>query len=269
MSLEPVQAPRKALEGAGPGDYSARPMTANPLPGPAYLLRGLRLITRPGLRRFVAIPLAINVALFALAIWWGYGQLETGMAWLEGHLPEWLAWLEWVLVPLFVVTALLIVFFGFTAVANLVGAPFNGLLAEKVEEHLTGAVPEAGGGWKKALAEALPSIWDEVKKVLYFIVWAIPFLLLFLVPGVNAVAPFLWMAFSAWMLAVEYADAPMGNHDLKGREMRRRLGKRRFTALGFGGAVMVMTAIPVLNFLVMPAAVAGATALWVDHLKDA
>jgi uncharacterized protein involved in cysteine biosynthesis len=29
-----------------------------------------------------------------------------------------------------------------------------------------------------------------------------------------------------------------------------------------------MTMVPVLNFVVMPAAVAGATAMWVDELQD-
>ena len=40
-------------------------------------------------------------------------------------------------------------------------------------------------------------------------------------------------------------------------------------ALGFGGAVMVATAIPLVNFLVIPAAVAGATVLWVERLERA
>ena len=43
---------------------------------------------------------------------------------------------------------------------------------------------------------------------------------------------------------------------------------KRLTALGFGGGVMLMMLIPGLNFLAMPAAVAGATALWVDRLKQ-
>jgi CysZ protein len=40
-------------------------------------------------------------------------------------------------------------------------------------------------------------------------------------------------------------------------------------AWGFGGLVMLCTMIPVVNFFVMPAAVAGATLIWVreNHLE--
>jgi len=98
--------------------------------------------------------------------------------------------------------------------------------------------------------------------------WSVPFLLLFLIPGINLIAPFTWLAFSAWMLAVEYADYPMGNHGLRSDEQKQRLGNKRLLSLGFGGAVTVATMIPVVNFLVMPAAVAGATAMWVKQFKD-
>jgi CysZ protein len=46
------------------------------------------------------------------------------------------------------------------------------------------------------------------------------------------------------------------------------VSQKRFLNLGFGSAVSVATMTPFLNFLVMPAAVAGATALWVDQLKS-
>jgi CysZ protein len=80
-------------------------------------------------------------------------------------------------------------------------------------------------------------------------------------------APFVWLAFTAWMLAFEYADAPMANHDLTFRDERRLLAQNRFLALGFGGAVLLMTSVPVLNFFVMPVGVAGATAMWVERLR--
>jgi len=38
-------------------------------------------------------------------------------------------------------------------------------------------------------------------------------------------------------------------------------------ALGFGSGVTVLTMIPVLNFVAMPAAVIGGTLLWSEQLK--
>ncbi|MEZ5582290.1 MAG: hypothetical protein R3F37_05475 [Candidatus Competibacteraceae bacterium] len=44
-----------------------------------------------------------------------------------------------------------------------------------------------------------------------------PLLVLFVIPGVNVIAPLLWLVFGAWMLALQYADYPMGNHGLRFR----------------------------------------------------
>jgi CysZ protein len=70
------------------------------------------------------------------------------------------------------------------------------------------------------------------------------------------------------MLAISYLDYPMANHGLSFPEQRRQLGQRRYLALGFGGATMFALAIPLVNFLVIPAAVAGATILWVERLES-
>jgi CysZ protein len=59
----------------------------------------------------------------------------------------------------------------------------------------------------------------------------------------------------------------MGNHNLFFNDELPLLKCHRNTALGFGWLLSLMTAIPVLNFFVMPVGVAGATALWVDRLS--
>jgi CysZ protein len=223
----------------------------------------------PGLRRYVAMPLLISTLLFSMAIYAGYYWLGVLMDWLLGYLPGWLDWLRYLLMPLFVLTALLLVFYSFTILTNLIAAPFNGLLAEAVEKHLTGQPLDEVGGWQELLKDILPSLFSELRKLLYFLLRAIPLGILFLVPGLNLAAPFLWGLFSAWMLAVEYADYPMGNHQLHFAAQRQRLRHRRLLSLGFGGGSLLMTLIPVANFFAMPASVAGATAMWVrEHRED-
>lgn len=238
---------------------------SNPITGAGYFLRGLKLITRPGLRRFVAIPLTINLLLFAGLIWFGASQFEVLLNSLLPELPDWLQWAEWLFWLLFGVSALLILFFAFSLLANIVAAPFNGLLAEAVEVHLTGQQQPGDTSWKKMLAELVPTLVSELRKLLYLLAWTIPFLILFVIPVVNIIAPFVWFAFTAWMLALEYADYPMANHGLRADQQKLCLRKKRLMSLGFGGTVTLATMTPVLNFLVMPAAVAGATAMWVEQ----
>ncbi len=221
----------------------------------------------PGIRRFVVIPLLINIALFTAAAVIGYQQFSQLMGWLLGYLPSWLAWLQYLLWPVFAFTAILILFFTFSTLANLVGAPFNGLLAEAVENHLAGNPVPSASSWKKMLAGAIPAILSELRKMSYYLIRVIPLLILFLIPGINIIAPFLWALFTAWMYALEYLDYPMDNHDILFREMKQRLRKQRILSLGFGGSVLLATMIPFLNFLIMPAAVCGASTMWVERFS--
>jgi CysZ protein len=80
--------------------------------------------------------------------------------------------------------------------------------------------------------------------------------------------PFLWLLFSAWFLALEYGDYPMANHGLSFAEQRQRLRQTRFTALAFGGGLTLLMMVPILNFVAMPAAVAGATVFWKERLAQ-
>ncbi|MBF0369964.1 MAG: sulfate transporter CysZ [Magnetococcales bacterium] len=238
----------------------------DPIKGFFYLFRGLGLIFKPGLRRFVFLPLLLNSLLFGFGTWYGFGWYELYIGQFTEWLPSWLRWLEWLLLPLFFIGAAVIVFFLFALVANLIAAPFNGLLAERVEGHLMGRGLEGGPGGG-VLKRLVPAIWNELSKWLYFLRWAILLLIITLIPVVNVAAPIFWMLFTAWMFTVEYADYPLGNHNLSGKQVRRRLGTSRMMSLGFGFAVMLATLIPGVNFLAMPAAVAGATAMWVDRFS--
>ncbi|HHH39285.1 MAG TPA: sulfate transporter CysZ [Sedimenticola sp.] len=236
-------------------------MKDNPITGTRYLIKGFRLLFRPGLRRYLLVPLVINILVFSLIGWLGYINIE-GV--LERLLPEqsWLHYFRWLLWPLFAIAFLMLVFYTFTVVANLLAAPFNGLLAEKVELMLTGKPPT--DAHTSIAAAILPSLLSEIRKLFYFLLRAIPLLLLFLIPVINVAAPFLWFAFSAWFLTMEYIDYPMGNHGLGFRQQLGLLKQRRLISYGFGGGVTLLMLIPIVNFAAMPAAVAGATALWCD-----
>lgn len=245
---------------------SQRPSN-NPLRGLRYLLQGFQLVRQPGLRRYVYIPLGINTALFAALGWLAVSWIGQFVQEQVDKLPDWLQWLDWLIWILLGLALLVLGFSLFTFLANLIAAPFNGLLAEAVERRLTGRVTSDDGHWSQALKEIPVAVGEELGKLLYFGAWAIPFLILFLIPGVNFIASPLWVIFSAWMLSLEYADYPMGNHGIRFRNQRQQLGERRFLVLGFGGGVLAATMIPIVNFLIIPVAVAGATALWVQEFE--
>ncbi|MFO6030316.1 EI24 domain-containing protein, partial [Pseudomonas aeruginosa] len=93
------------------------------LSGPQYLGEGLKLIMRPGLRLFVLIPLTLNLLVFALLIGFAMQQFSHWVDLLMPSLPDWLSFLQYIVWPLFVLLVLVIVFFTFTMVANIISAP--------------------------------------------------------------------------------------------------------------------------------------------------
>ncbi len=229
-----------------------------------YTFSGFSLITKPGVRLYVLIPLLINAILFAAVISYGIHALNE---FISSFLTGWWEWLQWLLWPLFVIISLTVVFFCFSIVANLIASPFNGFLAESVETYLTGVRTEEAGGLARLPAEIKKAIKSETVKIIYFLVRAVPLILLFFIPFINFAAPFLWILFGAWMLSLEYLDFPTGNHGIIFPELRSMMKTRRQLAFGFGLGVMLLTMIPVINFIAIPVAVCGATRLWIEQIK--
>ncbi|WJN58322.1 sulfate transporter CysZ [Pseudomonas sp. SO81] len=239
------------------------------LSGPQYLGEGLKLVLSPGLRLFVLLPLAVNTLLFLGLIVLAMQQFGIWMDSLMPNLPDWLSFLTYVLTPLFFLLVLVIMFFTFTLLANIIAAPFNGFLAEKVEVVLRGRDDFPPFSWAELMAMMPRTIGREMRKLAYFLPRAIPLLILTFVPVLNLVAAPLWILFGIWMMAVQYIDYPADNNKLGWNEMLAWLREKRWQSLGFGGTVYLALLIPFVNILVMPAAVAGATLFWVRERSEA
>lgn len=235
------------------------------LRGFAYFFTGLKLLPKPGIRRFVIIPLAINIVIFSAVIWFGSQWFDR---FLDKVLPAWLSWAEFVLWPLFALSYFLLLFYLFALLINVIAAPFNDLLSEKVEQKILGNKNSQDSTTGTALLSEIPrSIGNEIGKLVYFLIRSIPLLLIFVIPGLQLIAPFMWFLFSAWMLSLEYIDYPCSNHGILFKQTRQTIRGKRMTCLSFGATVTLFTMIPVINFIAMPAAVAGATALYLKEFK--
>jgi len=110
--------------------------------GTAYLAKGVSLLKDPDIRSYVVIPLTINIVLFGGLIWYGFSQFTPLVDAVMSYVPGFLDFLEvflWVFISL--LTAFT-VFFIFTPLANIIAAPFNALMSEKIEQKLTGTLTD-------------------------------------------------------------------------------------------------------------------------------
>ncbi|MGL1958680.1 MAG: sulfate transporter CysZ [Colwellia sp.] len=238
--------------------------------GAGYFFKGFELIRIKGIRRFVFIPLFINTIFFSVAFYFMFIELEHYMTIIMNWLPSWLDWLSQLLWPLAVITLLVIFSFIFSTAANWLAAPFNGLLSEKVEALLLS---------KKSLYQAAPkgkatdiikdiprTLAREWTKLRYYLPRAIGFfILLWLLPVVGQI---LWFLFISWMMAIQYKDYPFDNHKIPFAVMKQALQARKGLSYSFGITVALFAMLPIINLIVMPVAICGATALWVDHYHD-
>lgn len=233
------------------------------LSGPQYLREGLKLVLSPGLRLFVLLPLAVNLILFTLLIGFAVSEFSGWVDTFMPTLPSWLSFLQYILWPLFVVLVLLMVFFTFTLLANIIAAPFNGFLAEKVEVVVRGEDHFPPFSVAELTAMVPRTLSREMRKLAYFLPRAIALLILSFIPVANLVAAPLWLLFGVWMMAVQYIDYPADNNKMSWQDMLAWLREKRWQSLSFGGITYLALLVPGLNILMMPAAVAGATLFWV------
>lgn len=235
--------------------------------GIQYFVDGMVLISRPGIKRYVVIPLVINILLFAIIFGvmqhYFYGLND----WLSQVLPTWLQWLSTVIWLFFLASFLLIVMVGFVVIANLIAAPFNSLLSERVAYLLTGKMPPSQGLFAM-LVDVPRIVGRQLVILLYYLPRAIGLLILFFIPVVQIVMPVLWLYFNAWFMMLTYYDYPSDANRQSFSVMLASLRQQRALSIGFGGAVLFCSMVPVLNLVAIPAAVAGATKLWIESTSQ-
>ncbi|EKO3370093.1 sulfate transporter CysZ [Vibrio fluvialis] len=242
-------------------------MQAQQRSGLGYFFYGFDIAVSPGIRRFVLMPLLTNILLVGGALYYLFSHLDSWINDWMGQIPDWLSWLSYILWPLLVISILATFSYFFSTLANFIAAPFNGLLAEKVEEKLTGKKVNDDG--VLAVVKDVPRIMArEWRKLVYVLPKAIGLFILLLIPALGqTLGPILWFIFTAWMLAIQYCDYPFDNHKVTFNDMRNSLKQKQGKAYTFGMLVSVLTTIPVVNLFVMPVAVCGATAMWVNEFR--
>lgn len=230
-----------------------------------YFIYGWRLLLQRQFMPFVIFPIIINTLIMVGLIWAFFANISD---WLNILLPSWLEWLSFILIPLIFLFLLVGFYFAFTTLANFVAAPFNALLAEKVELQLTNQ--PLGDTSLAALLKDIPRMLKrEWKKMMYSLPRLIAIFLLGFVPFLGqTLIPIVAFIFSAWLIAIQYCDYPFDNHKISFQRMRNALEQNKMMNYTFGSLVSLFTMIPFVNLVVMPVAVCGATAMWVEEYRN-
>ena len=237
------------------------------LHGGQLFLSGVKLALSPTLRRYVWVPVLIGVVIFSLTLTLVVVPLGANAGdWLQQNLPQWLSWLNVVLLILIYTTMGLAGFWLSSLLVTLIAAPFLGQLAEAAWALSSSNAPTQA---RESLLKSIgTSIARELHKLRYHLPRLFALVLLSFVPGLNLIMPALWFVFSAWLMAVQFADYASENHARPFDYTLQQLAQVRARSLGFGACASLTLAIPFLNFFVIPAAVVGGTLLWQSISED-
>ncbi len=232
----------------------------NPLYALKIFFTGFAWLGKSELRHFLLIPLLINLLLYSVAFILGYLYLTPLVAQM---IPPSLHWLSWLLTPLFFLSFIVIGFFSFTLLANLIAAPFYGQLAEKTHA-LIQQPPQTNDQASQPCPTIVQPHWTKImlgewQRLRYLLKWMSLLSIISLIPIVNFIAPLLWAMFSAWGCACEFFAYPLENRGLLFKEQKSLLKTSLFGVLSFGALVMLGLSVPFLNLFVAPAAVIAAT----------
>ena len=223
--------------------------------------------TNPGLATYIIIPFLLNVTLFSLVVYYGFGFFQEMVL---SRIPDADAWywffLHYLLLALGIFVILMLVFFTFTVIGSLIASPFNDLLSERTEAALIGNKREELFSFSTFIEDAKRTLRNQLRMVGMFIAGMLLLLLLNFLPVIGSVMysvlSVLWVIF---FLIVEYTGYVFSRKRLLFKEQRHLIYSRFSMMFGFGCALFCILAIPFMQFVIIPLGVVGGTRMLFDE----
>lgn len=216
------------------------------------------LIKNPSLWSAALIPAMINIFLFLITtsvLFYYSGPFVDGI-W---HRPEAWYWiiLWWVFRILIYPLLLALSYFFTLIIGTVIAAPFLTTLSEKTESIFVG-YPVKG---PTDMASNIRGAMTALVYVSGYITLMLPILFLNFLPVIGFVATILGGMISSFFLALEYSDYVLDRRSYSLKQKFKTIWNEKPLSMGFGLGTSFLLWVPMVNFLTMPIAVIGGTAI--------
>lgn len=234
--------------------------------GFTYPFRSLKFFfSHKVLIKYSIAPMLINLfiygSIFILTYSWLMGSLEKWLGIENTEAGFWLRFLHTALLIIGFLLTLFVCYLLFTILGNIVTAPFNEEISQRVEEIVTGRKEHEMGFWE----DAYISIKGEVQKLLFYFSILFFIFLLNLVPVIGSVvSTVLGFIFSCFYNALDFLDYPMTRKKMRFRDKLKITRKGKLVTYGFGVTAFLMMFLPVVNVFMKPILVAAGTSLFYE-----
>ena len=218
------------------------------------------VIGQPALWPFVFVPALLTLTGLVLALSVAFSSFEVLAGWLLMPAPDASAlWSGVLAIARWTARLLILIVAGMGAylLAGLVAVPFNDRLSDHIETQLLGPTDEPVG-WRTLIGDLLVSL---AHTGLGLLLWATCMAVLFVlnvIPGVGSLLATVGSLFvSGLLIARETMDGCMSRRRFSFAHKLRVVRNNLWFCLGLGAAAWLFMWIPLMNFLVLPMAVAG------------
>lgn len=235
----------------------------------SYIYKGVRFIRdNKVLLKYYILQFVVLLVLASIAF---YFTTNYGIEYLDSLIGSWLSQ-EWYMQTLYYILVIpLMIIFNFVSFyvviisGQVLLAPINSAMSEKVEKLYTGNVRKRKGSF---LYQIGIDILYEGKKVLFYALIFLMQMPLLLIWGFGSIAFSITSTISImFMLSFDLLDYPMERDDLPFKKRLKLLTRNNGLWIGFGGGGVLVFMIPFMSILLMPAMVCGATLLYLDRFK--
>ena len=235
--------------------------------GFTYPFRSLKFFfSHSVLIKYSIAPMIINLLIYGSVFILSY-------SWFTGSIDSWLGiegteagfWLKFLHTALLIIGFILLLFFCyllFTILGNVITAPFNEEISQRVEEIVAGT-KEAHkmGFWE----DAYISIKGEVQKLAFYLIILLLIFSLNLIPVAGSViATVLGVIFSSFYNALDFLDYPMTRKKMRFRDKLKVTRKGKLVTYGFGFTAFLLLFLPVINVFMKPILVVAGTSLFYE-----
>lgn len=209
------------------------------------------------------IPVLIGIFIYWFLGAWIYGQLDIGVKWLTSYLggSEDAGIISWIIGVIFGLIFYFLVNWTFVMIVSVVASPFNDLISSRVEtKHFNGETVEIVSS--KFLSRIFKIVWNEIKKVILILLMTLVAALAGFIPVVG---PFISIALSGILLAIQFVDYSWSRRELTSKECVAD-AKKNILYYGLSGAgFVVLISIPIVNLLTLPLAVVYYTFMFLER----
>ena len=228
----------------------------------------LSLVKQYKLYAYFIIPFLINIVVLSLIFYFSFTTLKPMIQNLITGSGIVYDILRFIITPLLLIIQIIITIFIYSIIGNIVTAPFNDFLSQKVEIKAFGEKFDEEFSLKLIIGDIIRVAANLIKLLLLMAMAHILILFLNFIPVLGSILyTILGFMITAFFFGFQFYDYPLERRRFTfGKKLKITL---RFApqVLGVGVGFFLLSLIPIVNFLGLNMATISATVMFSNHIK--